>query len=66
MYCVFRNRGQGVVFLGRFLKKLKCILLNNFYAFGPISLKLIPQMVALKKWYTHGQWVDVSCIQESG
>ena len=23
-------------------------------------------MGALKKWYMHGQWVDVSCIQESG
>ena len=29
-------------------------------------MKLIPHLGALKKWYTHGQWVDVSCIQESG
>ena len=47
-------------------KTLKCILLNNFYVCGPTSIKLIPHLGALKKWYTRGQWVDVSCFQESG
>ena len=36
MYRVYPNRGQGsitlgVISLGRFSKKLKCILLDNFY-----------------------------------
>ena len=29
-------------------------------------MKLISHLGALKKWYMHGQWVDVLCIQESG
>ena len=71
MYHVYRNRGQGsitvgVMSLGRFSKKLKCILLNHFNVCGPTSMKLIPHLGALKNWYMHGQWVDVSCIQESG
>ena len=71
MYSVYQNWDQGfitsgVMSLGRFSKKLKCILLNNFYVYGPTSMKRIPPLWALKKWYTHGQWVDVSCIQESG
>ena len=71
MYRVYQNRGQGsitlgVMSLGRFSKKLKCILLNNSYVCGPTSMELVPHLVALKKWYMHRQWVDVSCIQESG
>ena len=51
MYRVYRNRGQGfithgVMSLGRFSKKLKCILLNNFYVCGPTWMKLIPHMVS--------------------
>ena len=41
-------------------------MLNNFYVCGPTSMKLIPHLGALKKWYMHGQWVDASCILESG
>ena len=41
-------------------------MLNNFYVCGPTSMKLIPNLGALKKWYMHGQWVDVSCIQNQG
>ena len=71
MYRVYLSRGQesitvGVKSLGRCSKKLKCILLNNFYVCGPASMELVPHLGALKKWYMHGQWVDVSCIQESG
>ena len=51
MYCVYRNRGQGsitlgVISLGRFSKKLKCILLNIFYVCGPTLMKLIPHLVS--------------------
>ena len=40
MYNVYWNNGQGattlvVMSIGRFFKKLKCILLNNFYVCGP-------------------------------
>ena len=47
MYCIYRNRGQGsitlgVMTLGRFSKKIKCILLNNYYIYGPNSMKLTP------------------------
>ena len=50
MYGHYRSRGQGSITLGvislcRFSKKLKCILLNNFYVYGPTSLKLIPHLV---------------------
>ena len=70
MYFVYQNRGQGsithgVMSLGRFSKKLKCVLLSNFYVCGSTLMKLIPHLGALKKWYMHGQWVDISCIQES-
>ena len=41
-------------------------MLSNFYVCGPTWMKLIPHLGALKKWYMHGQWVDVSCILESG
>ena len=65
MYLVYWNRSQesitlGVMSLGSF-QKLNCILLNNFYVCGPTY-----HTEVLKKWYIHGQWVDVSCIQESG
>ena len=60
LYQVYWNRGQGsitlvVMSLGRFAKKLKCILLNNFYVCGPTLMKLIPNLGALKKWYMHGK-----------
>ena len=41
-------------------------MLNNLYVCGPASMKLIPHLGALKKWYIHGQWIDVLCSQESG
>ena len=46
-----QNSGQGPItlgvrFLGRFSKKLKCILLNNFYVCGPTSMKLIRHCVS--------------------
>ena len=41
-------------------------MLNNFYVCGPTWMKLIPHLRGLKKWYMHGQWVVVSCIQKSG
>ena len=47
-------------------QQIKCILLNSFYVCGLTSMKLIPHLGALKKWFTHAQWVDVSCIKESG
>ena len=42
MYHVYQNSGQGsislgVMSLGRFFKKLKCILLNNFLCLWPYS-----------------------------
>ena len=46
MYTRIRVKGLGVMSLGRFSKKLKCILLNNFYVCGPTSMKLIPQLVS--------------------
>ena len=51
MYRVYRNRGQGaippgVMSLGRFSKKLKCILLSYFNICGPTSMKLIPHLVS--------------------
>ena len=51
MYCVYQNRGKGFITLGglslgRFSKKLKCILLYNFYVCGPTSIKLIPHFVS--------------------
>ena len=53
IYIVYWNRGQrpiaqGVMSLGRFSKKLKCILLNNFYVCGPTrtSMKLISHLVS--------------------
>ena len=53
IYCVYRIRGQGSIILGvisfgRFSKKLKCILLNNFYVCSPTLMKLIPHLGALK------------------
>ena len=59
MYSVIWNRGQGSITLGvmsldRCSKKIKCILLNNFYVCGPTCMKLIPHLGALKKWYIHG------------
>ena len=41
-------------------------MLNNFHVCGPTWMVLIPYLGALKKWYLHGQWVDVSFILESG
>ena len=29
-------------------------MLNNFYVYGPTSMKLVPHLGALKKWYMHG------------
>ena len=51
MYCVYRNRGKGsitlrVMSLGRFSKKLKSILLDNFYVWGPTSMKVIPHFIS--------------------
>ena len=71
MYRVYMKRGQGSITLGvislsRFSKTLKCTLLSNFYVCCPTSMELIPHLGALKKWYMHRQWVDVSRIQESG
>ena len=53
IYCVYRIRGQGsiilgIMSLGRFSKKLKCILLNNFYVCSPTLMKLISHLGALK------------------
>ena len=50
-YSVYWNKGQGsialgVMSLGRFSKKLKCILLKNFYVCGPTLMKLIPHLVS--------------------
>ena len=44
MYRVYWNRGQRSITLavmshGRFSKKLKCILLNNFNVCGPTSME---------------------------
>ena len=60
MHRVYRDMGQGsitlgVMSLGRFSKKLKCFLLNNFYVSGPTLMELIPHIGALKKLYMHGQ-----------
>ena len=63
MYIVYWNRGQGfitlgVMSLGRFSKKLKCNLLNNFYVCGPTSMKLVPHLVSeVRKveWQNGGQ-----------
>ena len=41
-------------------------MLNNFYVCGPTSMKIIPHLRAFKKWYTHGQWVDVFRNQGQG
>ena len=51
MYSVHWNKGQGsitlgVTSLGRFSKKLKCILLSNFYVCGPTSMKLISHLIS--------------------
>ena len=51
MYRVYQNRGQGsiilgVMSLGRFSKKIKCILLNNYYIYGPNSMKLTPHLIS--------------------
>ena len=40
-------------------------MLSNFYVCGPASMKLIPPLGALKKWYIHGQWVEI-CILDQG
>ena len=63
LYCVYQNKGQrsvtfGVMSLGRFSKKLKCILLNNFYVCGPTLMKHIPQFISkIRKvyWQNSGQ-----------
>ena len=59
---VYQNKGQGaitlgVMSLGRFSKKLKCILLNNFNVCGPTSMKLMPLFVCKvrKVWQNSGQ-----------
>ena len=51
LYPVYLKRDQGsitlgVMSLGRFSKKLKCILLNHFYVCGPTSMKHIPHLVS--------------------
>ena len=63
MHSVYLNRGQGsitlgVMSLGRFSKKLKCILLNKCYICGPTLMKLIPHLVSKVRemyWQNGGQ-----------
>ena len=48
---VYQNRGHGsithgVMSLGMFSKKLKCILLDNFYVCGPTLMNFIPHLVS--------------------
>ena len=64
MYHVYHNQGQGPINLGvtslhRFynlplIKNFRHTFLKNFKAYK------------VETWYTHGQWVDVLCIPESG
>ena len=53
----------AVMSLSRFSKKLKCILLNNFYVCGPFWMKLIPHLVSkvrkvVAEWWprAHKSW----------
>ena len=61
LYCVYQNQGQGpvVTYLDRFYK---FPLMKNFCCTFPKNCK----GNKVETWYTHGEWVDVSCIPKSG
>ena len=64
MYSVYQNQGQGPITLG-------VISLDRFYNlplmknFRHSFLKNC-QGYKVETWCTHGHWVDVLCIMESG
>ena len=73
LYSVYWNRGQGsitlgVMSLGRFSKKSKCIWLNNFYVCSPTLMKLIPYLASKldveAEWWprAHNSWSYVPSI----
>ena len=63
MYHVYQNQGQGPI-------TLRVTSLDMFYnlPFMKIFHTFLKNCKGYKveTWYTHGQWVDVSCILESG
>ena len=64
MYCVYRNlAAASYSFLYFFI-----FLSLQFSSFKKFCHTFLRNCEAwkIKTWYTHGQWVDVSCIPESG
>ena len=60
IYCVYHNQGQGPITIGiTSIDRLNNLpLMNNFHHTFLKNCK----GYKVETWYTHGQWVDVSCV----
>ena len=64
LYCVYQNQDQGPT-------TLEVTSLDRFFNL-PLTKNFCHTFLKnckgnkVETWYTHGQWVDVSCILESG
>ena len=64
LYCVYQNQDQGPITLG----VTSFNVFYNFPSMKNISYTFLKNCKGNKveTWYTHGEWLDVLCIPESG
>ena len=64
MYCVYRNQGTAA-YLSLYFFIFLSLQVSNIKTFRHTFLRNF-EAYKVETWYTHGQWVDVSCIPELG